>query len=177
MSRMKTFACLLLLVMAMPLHGGLVENDLPLPSPPLALADDTGRIHTLEQYRGQVLIVNFWASWCTPCVRELPGLNRLRENFGNQPFEILGVNVAERPRRLTRFLKQHPVDFPVLYDRNSAAFDAWNVTVLPTSFVVDRDGNIHYRATGALEWDSMEMIGIIDELLAGDNNTPVAATP
>jgi peroxiredoxin len=145
--------------------AGLRETDVPLDAPHLELRDGDGEVHRLESYRDKVLVVNFWASWCTPCVRELPGLNRLRKELGDQPFEILGVNVAEPPNRLTRFFKRQPIDFPVLYDRESEAFYAWNVKGLPTSFVIDREGRIRYRVRGAIEWDDAETTGIIESLL------------
>ena len=159
-------ALLILLWMPSQLGAGEVQPyEGFLQSPQLSLADLGGKNHRLSDYRGQVVLVNFWASWCTPCVRELPSLNRLRKAFGDQPFEILGVNVAEPPNRLKRFLKRNPIDFPILYDRESEAFYAWNVKGLPTSFVIDREGGIRYQVQGAIEWDDAETIGIIESLL------------
>ena len=163
---MKFLFPLLLIAISAPARAALDEHQPPLEAPPLELADRQGGRHAIEDYRGQVLVVNFWGSWCVPCVRELPGLNRLRQAFSSQPFEIIGVNVAEHPNRLKRFLAQHPIEFPVLYDRHSEAYHTWKVKALPTSFVIDRSGRVRYRAAGALEWDSMEVIGIIEALLA-----------
>jgi peroxiredoxin len=176
-ARMKFLFPLLLLAIAAPAHAALDEQQPPAETQPLELADREGRVHAIGDYRGQVLVVNFWGSWCPPCVRELPGLNRLRQAFAGRPFEILGVNVAEHPNRLKRFLKQHPIEFPVLYDRESEAYYAWKVKALPTSFVIDRSGRVRYRAAGALEWDSMEIIGIIDGLLAEEEPPAAATTP
>jgi peroxiredoxin len=165
MARFHFLVLLLLLSCALAAQAGLRETDEPMDAPQLELRDEGGKVHRLESYRGRVLVVNFWASWCTPCVRELPSLNRLRKAFGDQPFEILGVNVAEPPNRLKRFLKRQPIDFPVLYDRESEAFYAWEVKGLPTSFVIDRDGKVRYLVRGAIEWDSAETIDIIGSLL------------
>ena len=165
MARFRFLIVLLLLSSPLAAQAGLRETDEPMDAPHLELRDEDGKVHRLESYRGRVLVVNFWASWCTPCVRELPSLNRLRKEFADQPFEILGVNVAEPPNRLTRFLKRQPIDFPVLYDRESEAFYAWNVKGLPTSFVIDREGGIRYQVQGAIEWDDAETIGIIESLL------------
>ena len=165
MARFRFLVLILLLLSSATLHAELRETDEPLDSPLLELQDEEGEVHRLQNYQGQVLVVNFWASWCTPCVRELPGLNRLRKEFGDQPFEILGVNVAEPPNRLKRFLKRNPIDFPILYDRESEAFYAWNVKGLPTSFVIDREGRIRYLVRGAMEWDDAETISIIESLL------------
>jgi peroxiredoxin len=165
MARFRFLILLLLLSSAFAAQAGLHETDELMDAPQLELADDDGKVHRLESYRGRVLVVNFWASWCTPCVRELPSLNRLRKEFADQPFEILGVNVAEPPNRLKRFFKRQPIDFPVLYDRESEAFYAWEVKGLPTSFVIDRDGKVRYLVKGAIEWDSEETIDIIGSLL------------
>jgi peroxiredoxin len=165
MARFHFLILLLLLSSAFAAQAGLSETDEPMDAPQLELRDEDGKVHRLESYRGRVLVVNFWASWCTPCVRELPSLNRLRKAFGDQPFEILGVNVAEPPNRLKRFFKRQPIDFPVLYDRESEAFYAWNVKGLPTSFVIDGEGRIRYLVPGAMEWDNTETIGIIESLL------------
>jgi peroxiredoxin len=165
MIRFRFLPLVLFLSLPVATSAGLRETHTPLDAPRLELGDAEGRVHKIESYRGQVLVVNFWASWCTPCVRELPALNRLRQEFHDQPFEILAVNVAEPPSRLKRFFKKQPIDFPVLYDRQSETFYAWNVKGLPTSFVIDREGRIRYRVRGAIEWDDAETIGIIESLL------------
>ena len=165
MTRSSFLILISLLWLPLATSAGLRETEQPLDAPLLELQDKEGEVYRLESYRDKVLVVNFWASWCTPCVRELPGLNRLRQEFGGQPFEIFGVNVAEPPNRLKRFLKRNPIDFPVLYDRESEAFYAWNVKGLPTSFVIDREGRIRYQVRGAIEWDDAETIGIIESLL------------
>jgi peroxiredoxin len=174
MARLSSLVLILLLSSPVALHADLRETDEPLDAPRLELQDEHGKVHRLENYRDRVLVVNFWASWCTPCVRELPGLNRLRKEFDDQPFEIFGVNVAEPPNRLKRFLKRHPIDFHVLYDRESEAFYAWSVKGLPTSFVIDREGSIRYLVRGAMEWDDVETIGIIRSLLVqpAEETTP-----
>ena len=165
MARFPLLVLILLLLSPATLNAELRETDEPVDKPRLELGNEVGELHRLEDYHGQVVVVNFWASWCTPCVRELPSLNRLRKEFHDQPFEILGVNVAEPPNRLKRFFKRLPIDFPVLYDRESEAFHAWNVKGLPTSFVIDREGEVRYQVRGAMEWDDAETIGIIKSLL------------
>jgi peroxiredoxin len=165
MTRFRFLPLVLSLWLPVATSADLREADESQDAPLLELQDEEGKVHRLGSYRDKVLVVNFWASWCTPCVRELPGLNRLRKELGDQSFEILGVNVAEPPNRLTRFLERQPIDFPVLYDRESEAFYAWNVKGLPTSFVIDREGRIRYQVRGAIEWDDAETIGIIESLL------------
>lgn len=164
----------LLLLLLFPLHASSSLRQAPsiLDAPPIILDQADGQSLKLNDYAGKVVIVNFWASWCKPCVKELPGLNRLKKEFDIQPFEILGVNVAERPARLKRFLTQHPLDFPVVYDRESTAFHAWGIKALPTSFVIDRNGRVRYGASGAIEWDTAEIISAIQQLIDEETEEP-----
>jgi peroxiredoxin len=121
-------------------------------TPPLALADLEGRAYRLEDYRGKVALVNFWATWCEPCREEMPSMNRLRASLAGRPFEVLAVNLAESESRIRRFIEQVPLDFPVLMDRDSAAAKSWRARVLPISFVVGPDGRIRYSVVGGIDW-------------------------
>jgi thiol-disulfide isomerase/thioredoxin len=122
------------------------------PSPSLALQDLDGRAHRLEDYRGKVVLINFWATWCEPCRAEMPAMNKLRASFAGQPFAVLAINLAESESRIRRFLDEVPLEFPVLLDRDSGAARAWKARVLPVSFVVDAEGRIRYSALGEIDW-------------------------
>jgi thiol-disulfide isomerase/thioredoxin len=121
-------------------------------TPPLALTDVGGRAYRLDEYRGKVVLVNFWASWCEPCREEMPSMNRLRASLAGRPFEVLAVNLAESESRIRRFMEQVPLQFPVLMDRDSAAAKAWRARLLPVSFLVGADGRIRYAAVGGMDW-------------------------
>lgn len=121
-------------------------------TPPLALQDLEGRTHRLEDYRGKVVLVNFWATWCDPCRAEMPAMNKLHASLAGRPFAVLAVNLAESESRIRRFMEQVPLDFPVLLDRDSGAAKAWKARVLPVSFVLDAEGRIRYRALGEIDW-------------------------
>ncbi len=137
----------------------------PVPSP-LRLTDLDGKVHDLADYKGQVVLVNFWASWCPPCVKEMPSMQRLKEKMAGKPFVILAVNMAEPENEVRDFLASKvTVDFPILMDRDGAALKAWKVFVFPTSFVVGPDGKIRYGLYGEFEWDTEEAIRIMVELL------------
>ena len=137
----------------------------PVP-PPLKLTDLDGKVHDLADYKGQVVLVNFWASWCPPCVKEMPSMQRLKEKMAGKPFAILAVNMAEPENEVRDFLTSKvTVDFPILMDRDGAALKAWKVFVFPTSFVVGPDGKIRYGLYGELEWDTDEAIHVVDNLL------------
>jgi len=122
--------------------------------PPFTLADLEGRSHRLSDYRGQVVLVNFWATWCPPCVEEMPSMQRLKERLADEPFVILAVNMAETEGDIQTFLHKVAVDFPLLMDREGEVVKAWRIFAFPTSFVLDPDGRIRYALYGALEWDA-----------------------
>ena len=121
-------------------------------TPALELRDLEGRLHRLSDYRGKVVLVNFWATWCEPCREEMPSMNRLRGSLARQPFEVLAVNLAESEARIRRFMEQVPLEFTVLMDRDSAAAKAWQARVLPISFLVGPDGRIRYSVLGEIDW-------------------------
>ena len=135
------------------------------PPPPLALADLSGKLHTLEQYRGKVVLVNFWATWCEPCRAEMPSMDKLRRSLEGRPFEVLAVNLAEPRSRIEKFLEQMPLGFPVVLDRDSSVARAWKAKLLPASFLVGRDGRIRYAAYGELDWASEAVRARVNDLL------------
>jgi thiol-disulfide isomerase/thioredoxin len=146
--------------------GELTELPRPIPAPALELEDLAGRVHRLEDYRGQVVLVNFWATWCPPCVAELPGMRRLAERMAERPFALLAVNAGEGKGRIYKFLGViGRVEFPVLLDGSRRAYDRWEVQVLPTSYLVDPQGSVRYRVVGAAEWDGSEALEAIEGLL------------
>jgi thiol-disulfide isomerase/thioredoxin len=133
--------------------------------PPLQLRALDGHAYDLAQLRGRVVLVNFWASWCPPCVREMPSMQRLKEKLADRPFTILAVNMAEPDKDVRVFLKRVSVDFPVLMDRDGVALKRWKVFVFPTSFVLDPAGRIRLGVFGEVEWDSPEVLEQIYGLL------------
>ncbi len=134
-------------------------------TPALALRDLDGRLHRLEDYRGKVVLINFWATWCEPCREEMPSMNKLRALLAGRPFAVLAVNLAESEPRIRRFLEQLPLDFPVLLDRDSAAAKAWRARFLPASFVVGPDGRIRYAVLGEMDWTGERVRDAINALL------------
>jgi thiol-disulfide isomerase/thioredoxin len=122
-------------------------------TPPLALQDLDGRQHRLEDYRGKVVLINFWATWCEPCRAEMPSINKLRASLAGQPFVVLAVNLGENEQRIRRFMTQVPLEFTVLLDRDSAVAKAWRARVLPASFLVGPDGRVRYAVIGEYDWE------------------------
>ena len=137
------------------------------PAPPLVLKDIHGAAHDLAQYRGKVVLINFWATWCEPCRQEMPSMQRLRDKLSGKSFVVLAVNVAEPDARVRRFLEETRLDLPVLMDANKTVTRGWGVRVMPTSFIVGLDGRLRYRVTGDIDWSADAVIGTISQLLSG----------
>jgi len=138
-------------------------------APKLKLHDMDGRQVDLEKLKGKVVLVNFWATWCPPCRREMPSLQRLWEKLGPTKIQIVAVNVGEDADTVLGFmgtLDGSPT-FPIAFDKDGAASHGWPVRGLPTTFLIDKNGRIAYQAIGGREFDSPENIRLITELSAG----------
>jgi thiol-disulfide isomerase/thioredoxin len=133
-------------------------------TPLLALTDHRGMPHALSTYRNRVILVNFWATWCGPCREEMPALQALQDKLGKERVVVLAVNCGESPEKFQQFVQRVPVDFPVLLDRHTEATRAWQVRILPTSFVLGPDGQIRYSAVGMLDWSALQVIKLLTEL-------------
>lgn len=131
------------------------------------LPDLDGKPHKLSDYRGKVVLVNFWATWCPPCRREMPSMERLSQRLKDQPFVILAINQQEDPEQVFVFTGQLDPSptFPILFDRDSKVANAWGVLGLPASFIVDKQGRVVYRAMGGREFDHLEIERSIRALL------------
>jgi thiol-disulfide isomerase/thioredoxin len=150
-------------------HNLTAVEDAP-PAPPLRLIDLDDEEIDLEALRGKVVVVNFWATWCPPCRREMPSLERLKLATAEQGVEVLAVNIGEEVDTVFSFtgtLDPQPT-FPLLLDLDSGSLAAWNVKGLPTTFVVAPDGTIAFRAIGGREFDHPEIIEQLVALSRGD---------
>ncbi len=139
----------------------------PKPAPALKLKDIEGKSHDLAKLRGKVVLINFWATWCPPCRREMPSMERLAQRFKGQPFVVLAVDVGEDPDTIETFTSQldTTLTFPILLDTRSHAMRAWPVAGLPTTFLVDKKGRIVASAIGGREFDHPEMVKAVGELI------------
>jgi thiol-disulfide isomerase/thioredoxin len=135
------------------------------PTPGLELRALDGPGHRLADYRGRVVLVNFWATWCEPCREEMPSMQRLKEKLAGRPFTVLAVNLDEPEARIRKFLSQVPVDFTILLDPGKKAARTWNARILPASFVIGPDGSIRYSAIGELDWGHDPLVSRILALL------------
>jgi len=135
-----------------------------LATPSLLLKDLNGKEHNLENYKNKIVIVSFWASWCRPCIEEMPSLVKLKQKYKDD-LEILAVNVREENNVIKTFTKTMKINFPILKDTESEITEAWKVYVYPSNFIVDKTGKLSYAATGAMDWQEPEIEAVIDKLL------------
>ena len=138
------------------------------PAPDFALKDLEGKTQRLSDYKGRVVLVNFWATWCPPCRREMPSMERLSQKLKAEPFMVLAPDQLESFDLVFSFTGQLDPSptFPILLDEKSVASKAWKVKGLPTSFIVDKQGRIAYRAVGGREFDHPEIDKLIRGLIA-----------
>lgn len=138
------------------------------PPSALTLKDLDGKAHTLADYKGRVVLVNFWATWCPPCRAEMPSMQRLKEAMKDKPFTILAVDMAESETDVRQFLKDmkhSKIDFSILMDKDGKSIKDWKVFVFPTSYVLDAEGKLRYSLLGSTEWDEFDTLKKIEALL------------
>jgi peroxiredoxin len=162
---MKALAAALLVMLC----GAAAAADLKLwtggPPPALALKDLDGRQHRLADYRGKVVLINFWATWCGPCREEMPSIQELKNKLAGRPFVVLAVNLDEPESRIRKFLTQMKLDFPILLDPDRNVAKGWNARILPATFIVGPDGRVRYSLVGEMDWANEHIVARISELL------------
>jgi len=127
--------------------GAALGGDDPV-APDFTLTDANGQAVTLSDLRGQVVMINFWASWCAPCRQEMPLLEQIHLRYEPLGFTLLGVNVEENSADGQAFLKERPVSFPVLYDPENGISKLYDVVAMPSTVLIDRQGNVRYLHHG-----------------------------
>lgn len=118
------------------------------PAMDFTLKSRSGENIKLSELRGEVVMINFWASWCGPCREEMPLLEDLYNEYKDYGFTLLGVNVDENREAAEKLLGQIPVSFPVLFDPESSVTQLYDVDAMPSTILVDRDGNLRYLHRG-----------------------------
>jgi len=132
------------------------------PAPDFTLPALTGETVHLRDYRGQVVLVNFWASWCPPCVAELPAIHAFYQSHRQEGFIVLAVNAEEGTATVQDFVQRQGFTFPVLLDSHGGVMNRYGVRALPTTFIVDRQGNIRYVHRG--EISSQTLAEVVEPL-------------
>ena len=127
-------------------------------APAFKLIDMDDEVHKLADYKGKPVIINFWATWCSPCREELPSMNRAWEKLKDDGIEMLAINVGENEDTIFAFSGEYPIDFTVLLDESGTEINKWPIKGLPTTFIIDPEGKIIYQAIGGREWDDDDLL-------------------
>jgi thiol-disulfide isomerase/thioredoxin len=167
--RLLTLAFSLALFGASPAQAAEVAKSLSpakvTRAPELSVRDARGDVRRLADYKGQALVLNFWATWCEPCLAEMPSLEDLERKLAGRPFKVLAVNFAESEERVAAFLGNYGIKLEVLYDKDMGAARRWNARILPASFVVDPSGAVRYSVVGEADWTAPAIVAAIERLL------------
>lgn len=155
-----------------PLTHGLTRLKSPMITPALKLLDMDDEEVDIETLRGQVVIVNFWATWCPPCRREMGSLERLFLATGEKDVVVLAVNIGENFDQVFPFLGdiEPSPSFPILFDPSSESLTRWKVRGLPTTYIVNPKGEVMYRAIGGREFDHPEIVKTVIGLTKVESN-------
>lgn len=146
---------ILVVAIAFTIYNGLTKekNDLLQVgdwAPDFALTDLNGERHQLSEYKGQGVFVNFWGTWCKPCEKEFPLMEKQYQVYKDQGVQILAVNIAQSDFEVKQYAEQRDLTFPIVIDKNKSVMEAYNVIPLPTTFLVNAEGNIEKIITGEM---------------------------
>ena len=161
---------LLLTTIPMNLDANAYLMD-PMPNhkraPDFSLIGMDEKIHTLKSLEGKFLLVNFWATWCSPCKIEMPTLEAIHKQMNNDKFTVIGIHVGPGPENINNYLKLNPVSFPIFIDMD-LEYD-WGVPGLPTTFLISPKGEMLYRAVGKRDFSSEAMKSFFEKIVNDSN--------
>jgi thiol-disulfide isomerase/thioredoxin len=159
-----------------PKIGEFVPSPKPFPAPATTLTDADGKTVDLSDWKGKPVIVNLWATWCEPCLREMPSLERLRSRFGDR-IEVLAVSEDRGGSKIVEpFIAKLGLKAVKVYlDPKSEVGHAFAVRGLPTSIVIDREGKVIGRVEGGAEWDSPKILAVLEPLLSADGSVKASS--
>ncbi|MGA7537482.1 MAG: TlpA disulfide reductase family protein [Steroidobacteraceae bacterium] len=149
------------LALAPPAWAGVPEVQ----APGFTLQSSDGKPVSLAQFKGDVVMINFWASWCGPCRQEMPLLDEIYKQYKDMGFTLLGVNVEPHARNAHAWLKQTPVSYPILYDPKSQVSQLYQVQAMPTTVIIDRKGIVRFVHSGYLPGDENQYMNSIRALI------------
>jgi len=134
------------------------------PTPPLKLTDLQGKPHDLNDYKGRIVLVQFWATYCGPCRKEMPSMNKMIKKMGATPFKILAVDMGETKAEVIQFVNEVKPEFSILMDESGKSIADWRVFAAPSNFIIGPAGKIRYTLFGGVEWDSDEIVNKLKAL-------------
>jgi thiol-disulfide isomerase/thioredoxin len=148
--------------------GKLIRQPVPQPVPDLAFNDANGRLHRLSEWRGKVVLLNLWATWCAPCKAEMPSLDRLQAKLGSDRFTVLAISQDRAgPEKPASFFAKEGIEHLALYhDSGGAATSGLKASGLPLSVILNKEGLEVARQLGPAEWDSPAIVASIEKIAA-----------
>lgn len=135
-------------------------------APDFSLIGNDGKSHSISELNGKVILLDFWASWCGPCKKSLPWLSELRKETSTNDLEIVAVNLDTEQADAIEFIKRYKIDLKVLFDAEGKTPQQYKLTTMPSSYLIGRDGNIHYVFEGFHEDDKEKIKSAITELIS-----------
>lgn len=142
----------------------LHKIDNPRNAPAFSLKDIDGKTHSLSDYKGKIVVLNFWATWCPPCRFEMPSMDRAQAQTANENVVFIGINVGEDADTIFTFTADYPVTFPLLMDIHSEVVEQYPVVGLPTTYVIDTEGRMVYQVIGTRDWDDVNILNQLKSL-------------
>lgn len=146
------------------------ELGIGLEAPSFELKNQAGDVTTLRQYRGQVVVMTFWATWCPACRSEMPSLEALHERMAGQGVVVLGINGGESPEKVKAFMATSNLSFPVLMDVEGQVHARYRVRQYPVTFIVDPEGRVVERYLGLRDWNAPDVVQTLGSLLGTDRS-------
>ncbi|MGL1893335.1 MAG: TlpA family protein disulfide reductase [Spirochaetaceae bacterium] len=140
------------------------ELETKLEAPLFSSKNLNGENKSLSDYKGKVLLLNFWASWCPPCISEMPSIEKLHQSVKDLDIEVISVNVGEKFDTVDSFMKEGNYNFEALLDENNIISNLYSIRNIPTTYIIDKDGFVVALKVGAHEWDSEGVIEILKSL-------------
>jgi thiol-disulfide isomerase/thioredoxin len=177
-SRALLFPLMMLCCMLSPMTAASAGFEVltTAPASAFSLPDLRDREHGLADYRGKVVLVNFWASWCPPCIYEMPELVRLQQRYADRPFVILAVNAGEKKYKVRKFVNLVRFELPVLLDTTRQVSRDWGAETLPTSYLVDAKGRVRYSVHGSPGWEQSDTLALLENLLSETGPAPASGS-
>lgn len=160
---MRRWPVFLLLLLLTACYGGSKPPHIGSPAPDFTVQDSDRKV-TLSQFRGQIVVLNFWATWCPPCVDEMPSLVQMQQRMKSKGIVVLAVSIDEDEDAYHRFIKEHGVDLLTVRDINKQTPALYGTLKYPETYVIDRDGIVRRKFISSVDWGSPEVVDFLGKL-------------
>ncbi|MFA6021082.1 MAG: TlpA disulfide reductase family protein [Rhodospirillales bacterium] len=145
--------------------AGIEAYPAPLRAPPFRLSGLNGETASNASFKGRVVLLSFWATWCPPCKAEFPSIERLQASFPASDFQVVAVAVSDSAESITRFLGNRPAPFPILLDADRKVTNDYRAAGIPVAYLLDRQGRLVAVKSGILTWDAPSVRALVEHLV------------